>query len=255
MGHGVGAGLPRRCGGRASARATEQPSAQGDLSRPRPAWSQRSSRARRSRRRGRRCAAPQCTRWSTRAGGTRRYPDQWRAEPHAQLPLGQPQPPRRSSLPEATGWGGLGAQRPRGQRGGAPQHNISRAGNCGGELRIRLVYNNKHTPNNKHRKGRCVSDPCAILTVRCSARAARRAPQRTSPRAAAGRAPPSTPCGARSVPHRASTARREGWTADAEHLRGAHLTARPRGRAARAEHLTVSIAHGSLTHRPFLCTR
>ena len=35
-------------------------------------------------------------------------------------------------------------------------------------------------------------------------------------------------------------------------LRGAHLTARPRGRAARAEHLTVSIAHGSLTHRPFL---
>ena len=43
-----------------------------------------------------------------------------------------------------------------------------------------------------------------------------------------------------------------GWTADAEHLRGAHLTARPRGRAARAEHLTVSIAHGSLTHRPFL---
>ena len=74
------------------------------------------------------------------------------------------------------------------------------------------------------------------------------------PRAAAGRAPPSTPCGARSVPHRASTARRDWWTADAEHLRGAHLTARPRGRGARAEHLTVSIAHGSLTRRPFLCT-
>ena len=120
------------------------------------------------------------------------------------------------------------------------------------QRRARRVACGFHHEESPHRKGRCVSDPCAILTVRCSARAARRAPQRTSPRAAAGRAPPSTPCGARSVPHRASTARREGWTADAEHLRGAHLTARPRGRAARAEHLTVSIAHGSLTHRPFL---
>ena len=36
------------------------------------------------------------------------------------------------------------------------------------------------------------------------------------------------------------------------YLRGAHLTARPRGRAARAEPLTVSFVHGSLTHRLFL---
>ena len=42
------------------------------------------------------------------------------------------------------------------------------------------------------------------MTVRYSARAARRAPQRTLPRAAPGRAPPSTPCGARSVPHSAT---------------------------------------------------
>ena len=34
----------------------------------------------------------------------------------------------------------------------------------------------------ENRKGQCVSDPCAKLTVRYSARAARRAPQRTSPR-------------------------------------------------------------------------
>ena len=43
------------------------------------------------------------------------------------------------------------------------------------------------------RKGRRVSDPCAILTVRCSARAARRAPHRTAPGAApplSARAPP-----------------------------------------------------------------
>ena len=33
---------------------------------------------------------------------------------------------------------------------------------------------------------------------------------------------------------------------------GAYLCAAPRGRGARAEHLTVSIAHGSLTRRPFL---
>ena len=62
-------------------------------------------------------------------------------------------------------------------------------------------------------------------------------------RAAAGRAPPSTPCGAR--PARRAV-RGAGWTGDAVYLRGAHLTARPRGRAARAEPL--SFAHGSLTH-------
>ena len=64
----------------------------------------------------------------------------------------------------------------------------------------------------------CVSDSCAKLTVRYSARAARRAPQRTSPRATAGRAPPSTLCGARSAPHRASTARREGLTSNTVNL-------------------------------------
>ena len=66
------------------------------------------------------------------------------------------------------------------------------------------------------RKGR-VSDPCAILTVRCSARAARRAPHRTAPGAApplsaraAGRAAYRR---ARSVPRRArggAAARRPG---------------------------------------------
>ena len=75
--------------------------------------------------------------------------------------------------------------------------------------------------------------------------------QRTAGRAAYRRA--------RSVPRRArggAAAPRPG--APSAPLRrpspqpGAYLCAAPRGRGARAEHLTVSIAHGSLTRRPFL---
>ena len=63
----------------------------------------------------------------------------------------------------------------------------------------------------------------------------------------------------RSVPRRArggAAARRPG--APSAPLRrpspqpGAYLCAAPRGRGARAEHLTVNIAHGALTRRPFL---
>ena len=113
------------------------------------------------------------------------------------------------------------------------------------------------------RKGRRVSDPCAILTVRCSARAPRPrgAAQRYAPGCGEGRR-----SGALGAPGRRAAApprARRGT------LRALRYAARPaaralRGgaapgavrcgarRAARAEHLTVSIAHGSLTRRPFL---
>ena len=114
-----------------------------------------------------------------------------------------------------------------------------------------------------YRKGRRVSDPCAILTVRCSARAPRPrgAAQRYAPGCGEGRR-----SGALGAPGRRAAApprARRGT------LRALRYAARPaaralRGgaapgavrcgarRAARAEHLTVSIAHGSLTRRPFL---
>ena len=94
--------------------------------------------------------------------------------------------------------------------------------------------------------------------VLSACRAARAAPYRAGRRPTPQRTRP-TPQRARSVPRRArggAAARRPG--APSAPLRrpspqpGAYLCAAPRGRGARAEHLTVSIAHGSLTRRPFL---
>ena len=94
--------------------------------------------------------------------------------------------------------------------------------------------------------------------VLSACRAARAAPYRAGRRPTPQRTRP-TPQRARSVPRRArggTAARRPG--APSAPLRrpspqpGAYLCAAPRGRGARAEHLTVSIAHGSLTRRPFL---
>ena len=126
------------------------------------------------------------------------------------------------------------------------------------------------------RKGRRVSDPCAILTVRCSARAPRPrgAAQRYAPGCGEGRR-----SGALGAPGRGAAAppraRRGTLRARGGTVRAARRPVRPaprpaaralRGgaapgavrcgarRAARAEHLTVSIAHGSLTRRPFLCS-
>ena len=72
-----------------------------------------------------------------------------------------------------------------------------------------------------HMKGRCVSDPCAILTVRCSARAPR-------PRGRAVRCAPRRARRLRSTPHGAPcwrgevrSARRKGWTAAHAPLRRA----------------------------------
>ena len=60
-------------------------------------------------------------------------------------------------------------------------------------------------------------------------RGVRRSGPHRAPQRGVRRRPPLAARGA----YLTAPARREGWTADAEHLRGAHLTARPRGRAAR----------------------
>ena len=110
------------------------------------------------------------------------------------------------------------------------------------------------------RRGACRSVPLRPPVPPLSARAARlRGPRLGGRRGPARRAARTIPPRARSVPRRArggAAARRPG--APSAPLRrpspqpGAYLCAAPRGRSARAEHLTVSIAHGSLARRPFL---